>query len=194
MARIEGVSDAEAGLVTRGVFQGAKRMAGAGARSAADHGAQQARDVGGRGLFELALGARALGAGAPEEPRVDQGGRARRLRVLNRHRLCRRQGERRDGGADPGPRALPRERRVQRAREGGARLRGGAVADARRTRATRSSRACARTSPISSSSSSPRRSRGRTSARASTAASTWPRRDSPRARCVRSRSDPSPRR
>ena len=28
MARIEGVSDAEAGLVTRGVYQGAKRLAG----------------------------------------------------------------------------------------------------------------------------------------------------------------------
>lgn len=28
MARIEGVSDAEAGLVTRGMYQGAKRIAG----------------------------------------------------------------------------------------------------------------------------------------------------------------------
>ena len=28
MARIEGVSDAEAGLVTRGLYQGAKRVAG----------------------------------------------------------------------------------------------------------------------------------------------------------------------
>ena len=28
MARIEGVSDAEAGLVTRGVYRGAKRIAG----------------------------------------------------------------------------------------------------------------------------------------------------------------------
>ena len=28
MARIEGVSDAQAGLVTRGVYQGAKRMVG----------------------------------------------------------------------------------------------------------------------------------------------------------------------
>ena len=61
MARIEGVSDAEAGLVTRGVYLGAKRMAGR-VPDPLRIMAHSKPVMWASGMFELALGARTRGA------------------------------------------------------------------------------------------------------------------------------------